>query len=338
MGEGASGVAPAEVLGDFVRQYYGRAAFVPRQVLAAERIPDGPLIEDWLAQRRGGKVSVRAPERGVRKHLLELAADNARMQWEQHHARAGAEERRGREAVLDLRQVLDLPVSPQRVEAYDISTIAGQDAVGSMVVFEDGRPKKADYRRFRIRDTGGAPDDYAMMREVLARRLQAARGTAALGCGGKFARLPDLVVVDGGKGQLGVAVAARNDLGLSLPIAALAKEHDWVYLENRGQPIILPANSRALHLLQRVRDEAHRFAQAYHHALRARQARESVLDEVAGVGPTLKRRLLTHFGGIARIRGASVEELAAVPGVGRKVAAAVKERLAAADQGPSKQP
>ncbi len=357
--EGASGVPPAEVLGDFVRQYYGRAAFVPRQVLVAELIPDAVLIEEWLSQCRGGKVSVRAPQRGVRKHLLELAADNARMHWEQYHARAGAEERRGREAVLDLRRVLELPVAPQRIEAYDISTIAGQDAVGSMVVFEDGRPKKADYRRFRIRGAGGTPDafvrrsspagggqasapakadDYAMMREVLARRLQAAQARQ------KFARLPDLVVVDGGKGQLGVAIAARNDLGLSLPIAALAKaspersrrEHDWVYLENRGQPVILPANSRALHLLQRVRDEAHRFAQAYHHALRARQARESVLDEVAGVGPIIKRRLLTHFGGLARIRSAGVEELAAVPGVGRKVAEAVKEHFAAAGQVPSK--
>ena len=332
--DGASGVPAHEVLGDFVRQYYGRAAFVPAQVLVAEPVPDADLVAQWLSQRRGGKVTVRAPRRGDRKHLLTLAADNARMHLEQYHAREGAEERRGREAVRDLREVLELPVAPQRIEAYDISTIGGRDSVGSMVVFEDGRPKKADYRHFRIRGESAGPDDYAMMREVLARRLRAARGTAALGCDRKFARLPDLMLVDGGKGQLAVATAARDELRLSFPVAALAKEHDWIYLERRSQPVILPSHSRALHLLQRVRDEAHRFAQAYHRTLRARQTRESVLDDVPGVGPTLKRRLLAHFGGLARIGGASVEEIAAVPGVGRKVAEAVREHLAAQREEP----
>jgi excinuclease ABC subunit C len=241
--------------------------------------------------------------------------------------------RRGRAAVADLQAALALPVAPERIEAYDISTIRGQDSVGSMVVFEQGRVKRADYRRFRVRGETGAPDDYAMMREVLARRLRAARGTAALGCGQKFARLPDLMVVDGGKGQLGVAVAAREAVGaqhavpLRFPIAALAKERDWVYLEGRSSPLILPGHSPALHLLQRLRDEAHRFAQAYHHTLRARQARESILDEIPGVGPTLKRRLLSRFGGLARMRAAGVEELAAVPGVGRKVAQALRAHL-----------
>jgi len=324
--DGTSGVPPQEVLGEFVRQYYGRAAFVPRKVLTAEEIPDSELIESWLSQRRGAKVTVRAPKRGDRKHLVELAADNARMHLEQHHAREGAEERRGREAVLDLRRVLELPVAPERIEAYDISTIRGHDSVGSMVVFEDGRPRKADYRHFRIRRETGAPDDYAMMQEVLARRLRAAEARQ------KYARLPDLIVVDGGKGQLGVTVAARDELGLSLPVAALAKEREWVYVEGRSEPVILPSNSRALHLLQRVRDEAHRFAQAYHHTLRARQTRESVLDDVPGVGPTLKRRLLGRFGSLAKIRDATVEELAAVPGVGRKVAAAVRGHLASTER------
>ncbi|HUT73629.1 MAG TPA: excinuclease ABC subunit UvrC [Armatimonadota bacterium] len=319
--DGTSGAPPAEVLGDFVRQHYGRAAFVPAQVLVGENIPDAGVIADWLSQRRGGKVTVRRPRRGDRKHLLELAADNARLHLEQHHARAGAEERRGRAAVADLQAALALPVPPERIEAYDISTIRGQDSVGSMVVFEQGRVKRADYRHFRVRGETGAPDDYAMMREVLARRLRAAAARE------KFARLPDLMVVDGGKGQLGVAITARDDLGLSLPIAALAKERDWVYLEGRSSPLILPGHSPALHLLQRLRDEAHRFAQAYHHTLRARQARESVLDQVRGVGPTLKRRLLSRFGGLARMRAAGVEELAAVPGVGRKVAQALRAHL-----------
>ncbi|UCH32931.1 MAG: excinuclease ABC subunit UvrC [Armatimonadota bacterium] len=331
--DGTSGVSPPEVLGEFVRQYYGRAAFVPRQVIAAESIPDRELVEQWLSERRGGMVRVSTPKRGQRKHLVELAADNARMHLEQHHSREGAEQRRGREAVLDLQHVLDLPVAPERVEAYDIATIGGRDSVGSMVVFQDGIAKKADYRHFRIRRETGTADDYAMMREVLARRLQAAAARR------KYARLPDLMLIDGGKGQLGVAIAARDDLGLSVPIAALAKgrsersrsERDWVYLEGRAEPVIMPSHSRALHLLQRVRDEAHRFAQAYHHTLRARQTRESVLDEVPGVGPILKRRLVSHFGSMAKIGAASVEELAAVPGVGRKVAEAVKQHLARAE-------
>jgi len=327
--EGTSGVPAPEVLGEFVHAYYERAAFVPERVLVGEKIPERDLTGRWLSERRGARVAVTTPQRGDRKRLVELAADNARMHLEEHHARAGAEERRGREAVLDLRQVLDLPVAPERIEAYDISTMRGQDSVGSLVVFEAGTPRKADYRHFRIRGETGAPDDYAMMREVLARRLQAAEARR------KYARLPDLMVVDGGKGQLGIAVAARNDLGLSFPIAALAKGHpersrrerDWVYLERRPEPVILPSHSRALHLLQRVRDEAHRFAQAYHHTLRARQTRESVLDEVRGIGPVLKRRLLAHFGGVSKIRGAGVGDLAAIPGMNAKVAAALKEHL-----------
>jgi excinuclease ABC subunit C len=326
-----SGVPSAQVLGEFMREYYGRAAFVPQEVLVPEEIPDAAPLERWLAERREGKVEIRAPKRGKRKELLDLAADNARIQLEAQRARAGAEERRGREAILDLRAVLGLPVAPERIEAYDISTMRGQDSVGSMVVFDGGRPKKADYRHFRIRGATRDADDYTMMREVLSRRLQAAEARQ------RFARLPDLMVVDGGKGQLGVAVAARDALGLSFPIAALAKggpergpgPHDRVYVEGRAQPVMLPSNSRALHLLQRVRDEAHRFAQAYHHALRARATRESVLDEVAGVGPVLKRRLLAHFGGLSKMRAAAVEELAAVPGMGRKAAEAVKEHLAA---------
>jgi excinuclease ABC subunit C len=321
--DGTSGVPSAEVLSEFVRQYYGRAAFVPAEVLVADDIPEPQLVESWLSERRGGRVTVRAPKRGDRRQLVELAADNARTYLEQHHARAGAEERRGREAVLDLREVLQLPVVSERIEAYDISTIRGKDSVGSLVVFEGGRAKKADYRHFRIRAEIPDSDDYAMMREVLARRLQAAAARQ------KFSRLPDLMVIDGGKGQLGIAVAARDDLGLSFPIAALAKEHDWVYVEGRGEPVILPSHSRALHLLQRVRDEAHRFAQAYHHTLRARRTRESVLDDVPGIGPVLKRRLLSRFGSVSRIRGAGVDELAAVPGMSRKAAIAVAERLAA---------
>jgi excinuclease ABC subunit C len=351
--QGTSGVPAQEVIGEFVRQYYARAAFVPARVLLAEKPADRELTEEWLSQRRGAQVKVAAPQRGDRKHLVELAADNARMRLEEHHSRAGAEERRGREAVDDLRQVLGLPVAPERIEAYDISSIGGQDSVGSLVVFEEGVPKKADYRHFRIRGQSGAADafvrrsgaayfaevasagkaesapakadDYAMMREVLARRLQAAQARQ------KYARLPDLMVLDGGKGQLGIAAAARNDLGLSFPLAALAKEHDWVYVESRAEPVILPSHSRALHLLQRVRDEAHRFAQAYHHTLRARQTRESALDEVPGIGPVLKRRLLSHFGSIAKIRAASVEELTSVPGVRRKAAEAVRQHLSRAE-------
>jgi len=319
--EGVSGAPEPEVLGEFLKQHYGRAASIPRQVLLPHPVEEQEVLARWLSERRGGRVEIRVPRRGDRRRLVELAAANAEQRLTEALERTGAEEKRGREAVAELQRALRLPERPERIEAYDISTLRGRESVGSMVVFEGGRPKKADYRRFRVRLAKGDADDVAMMREVLERRLRAAAASS------KFAELPDLLLVDGGKGQLSAALTAMAQIGAALPAAGLAKEHEFVYLPERAEPVILPANSRALHLLQRVRDEAHRFAQAYHHALRARRTRKSALDDVPGVGAARKRRLLAHFGSLAKLRAASADEIARVPGVSAQVAEAVAERL-----------
>ncbi len=234
--------------------------------------------------------------------------------------------RSGEEALAELQNLLGLPTPPRRIEAFDISNLSGAEAVGSMVVFEDGRPRKKDYRRFRIRLSEGSPNDYEMMREVLSRRLK-----AAVSGNVRSQHLPDLLLVDGGAGQLRVAGRAMEELGLSMPAAGLAKEHEQIYIEGRAAPIALPTHSRALHLLQRVRDEAHRFALSYHRNLRARRARESVLDSVPGIGAARKQKLLRHFRTVSRLKAASVADIAEVAGCGGAVAASVVEHLRKAD-------
>ncbi len=320
--EGVSGVPPEEVLNGAVKLHYQRAASAPRSVLLPLPIADAQPVADLLSRRRGARVEIVSPRRGRRRKLVEMAMENAEHHLRSALERESAERRRGEEAVADLEKVLGLPVPPRRIEAFDISNVQGKQAVGSMIVFQDGRPRPSDYRRFRIRLGGGEPNDYEMMREVLRRRLR-----AAVSGNVKFARLPDLVLVDGGPGQLGVAVRAMAELGLRMPAAGLAKEHERLYLPGPAGPISLPEHSRALHLLQRVRDEAHRFALAYHRRLRAQQTRESVLDGVPGIGEKRKQRLLSHFRGLAGLRRATAEEIAAVAGCSRTVAEAVVAAL-----------
>lgn len=320
--EGVSGVPAEEVLNEFCKLYYQKAAAAPKAVMLPLEIAEGEAISQLLSRRRGSPVRIVVPRRGQKKQLIEMAMENA-----QEHLRSlleseSAERRRGEEAIADLKNVLRLPTLPRRIEAYDISNVQGRTAVGSMVVFEDGHPKRDGYRRFRVRLESG-PNDYEMMREVLSRRLK-----AAVSGNVKFQHLPDLVLVDGGAGQLGVALRAMEELGMRMPAAGLAKEHEHIYLPGSPQPVALPQNSRALHLLQRVRDEAHRFALAYHHALRARQARESVLDAIPGIGEQRKRRLLSHFGGLSGLRRASVAEIASVCRCGEQVAEAVARAVA----------
>jgi len=317
---GVTGAAPEEVLGEFVKQYYGRAAFIPARILLPHPLAEQAMVQEALCERKGLPVKLIIPLRGERRHLVELAQENARIELDLELARVGEQDERAREALAELAQALGLPDPPRRIECYDISNIMGREAVGSMVVFTGGTPDKGSYRRFKIHGEE-APNDYAMMREVLARRLRAAAVSD------KFAALPDLLLVDGGKGQLNLALEALADLGLSLPAAALAKEHEDIYLPDRPNPVVLPRSSKALALLQRVRDEAHRFALAYHRSLREKRVRESALDTIPGVGPVLKRRLLEHFHSLRRLREAPVEELAAVPGVGLKLAETIRETL-----------
>ena len=321
--EGVSGVPEAEVLNEFTKHHYQKVALPPRKVLLPVAIEDATAIAELLTSAAaGGRVRLRVPKRGKQRKLVEMALENAA-----HHLRAvlereSAERRRGEEAVDDLQKALKLPLPPRRIEAFDISNIHGKAAVGSMIVFQGGNPKRSEYRRFRIRLTEEEPNDYAMMHEVLSRRLK-----AAVSGNVKFMHLPDLMLVDGGPGQLSVALQVMESLGMKAPAAGLAKEHEMVYQPGRKDPMSLPSHSRALHLLQRVRDEAHRFALSYHRTLRARDVRESVLDDVPGIGDKRKQRLLTHFRTLGRLRRASVEEIAAAAGCGRRAAEAVAAAL-----------
>ena len=339
--DGVSGVSAEEVLNEFTKQHYQKAAAAPEEVLLPVAIEDAQAVAGLLSERRavaiaaraqlprerrGGAVAVVAPKRGRKRDLVAMGMENAEQHLRTVLEQESAEKRRGEDAVADLQKVLSLPVPPRRVEAFDISNVLGQQAVGSMVVFESGHPEKSEYRRFRIRLSTGKPNDYGMMREVLSRRLK-----AAVSGNVKFQHLPDLILVDGGPGQLGMARQAMEELGMRMPAAGLAKEHEHIYLPERAAPIELPAHSRALYLLQRVRDEAHRFALSYHRSLRAQKARESVLDEIPGIGEARKQRLLRHFKTVSRLLAAPAEEIAAVAGCGRNVAEAVLTHLSDAE-------
>jgi len=326
--DGVSGAPVAEVVNEFTKLHYQRAADSPKLVLVPVAIADAAAVEDLLTERRGGRARVRAPSRGRKRALVSMAMENAEQHLRSLLERESDERRRGEEAVADLQRVLRLPVLPRRIEAFDISNVRGKDAVGSMIVFQDGHARRSDYRRYRIRMVGGEPNDYEMMREVLSRRLK-----AAVSGNVKFQHLPDLLLVDGGAGQLRVAQRAMEELALGMPCAGLAKEHEHIYLPGERSPITLPVHSRALHLLQRVRDEAHRFAIGYHRSLRARAARTSVLDEIPGIGERRKQKLLRHFRTLRRLREASVEEIAATAACGRAVAEMVADRLREAETG-----
>jgi len=320
---GVSGIPDTEVLNEFVKHHYQKVAGIPRTVLLPLDIADAGAVEALLSGRRGAAVKLRVPKRGAKRNLLAMAMENAEHQLRARLEQESVERQKGQEAVADLQKALALAMPPRRIEAFDISNIQGKVAVGSMVVVEDGLPKKSDYRRFRVKMTSQDPNDYAMMHEVLFRRLK-----AAVSGNVKFQRLPDLILVDGGPGQLNVALQAMEALDLRFPVAGLAKEKELLYLPGRDNPIALPAHSRALHLLQRVRDEAHRFALSYHKALRARETRESVLDQVPGIGEKRKQRLLKHFGSVARLRMATSNEIASVAGCSMAVAEDVAGVLA----------
>jgi excinuclease ABC subunit C len=304
-----SGVPEGEILSAFVRQFYTRNVEPAREVLLSAEITDAALVAEWLGTRRGGRVDLVVPHRGRKRELCGMVEDNAALALQTHLL---ARDSRRQVVLEDLQRSLSLPGPPHRIEGFDISNIQGQEAVGSMVVWEDGGLKKDDYKRFRIRTVPGA-DDYAMMDEVLRRRYG-----KALEEGGA---LPDLVLLDGGRGQLNVGVRALEALGLDfIPIVSLAKREEEVYRPESLHPLVLDPASPALHALQRIRDEAHRFAITYHKKLRSKRTLVSVLDQIPGIGPTLRTSLLRHLGSARRVREASVAELAAVPKVTPKLA------------------
>lgn len=367
--EGADDLRRSEVITAFVKQYYSQVEFIPAEVLLGESLEEAEVISAWLREKRGGKVVVQTPKRGTKKELVEMAAKNALQELEQRSAQLVREKERTEGAVLELQKYLGLEVPPWRMECYDISNTQGTESVGSMVVFEGGKPSNKLYRRFRIKTVEG-PNDFASMQEVLGRRFKRAAAVQAVGPADQQVTvpdqgqtpertsapeqvseqtsapqqvseqtsapeqtseitsapqqtsvlgpwtLPDLIIIDGGKGQLSAAREVMHSLGFSgVPTFGLAKEEELLFTEGRSEPIILPRGSKALYLVQRIRDEAHRFALEYHRSLRGKRNLHSVLEDIPGIGSKRKQALYKHFGSLAKIRNASPEELAAVPGM-----------------------
>src|SRR5437867_4247659 len=399
--DGTADEPDAQVLASFIEQIYESAVYIPRRILLPFPIADQTLIEEALSERRGRPVTVATPERGQKKQIVQRAVDNAREALQQARARWLADSGKKQEALLQLQDELNLPSLPQRIECYDISNIQGTSAVGSMVVFVDGHPKRNEYRRFRIKGVTGA-NDFAMMQEVLKRRFWKMRReteaeganegaaeelthadtdraavTAELsqrnagatmtpppdgrdGAGAQqpraektslparreglvgraeqspteteydqsFGAVPDLVIVDGGKGQVSAAHDAMRNLGIGqIPLAGLAKRFEELYVKDVSEPIVLDRTSQALYLVQRVRDEAHRFAITYHRGVRSKAGIQSALDTIQGIGPKRKKALLRKFGSVKGIREAGVEEIAATPGFTKALAEKVLSGL-----------
>jgi len=347
--EGVADEPDDQVMASFLKQFYQSATYVPRRLLLPTRPTEAPLIQAWLSEKRGRKTELVVPQRGSKRHLVATAEDNAREALQVMRARWLADTGKTRAALEELQEELNLPDLPQRIECYDVSNIQGTSAVGSMVVFQGGRPAPAQYRRFRIKSVVGA-NDYAMLQEVLRRRFKRAAAAPAhpepvegpepppeagpppadvegRAEDGGWAQ-PDLVIVDGGKGQLSAALDAMRDLAVAhIPAAGLAKQHEELFVKDVSEPIVLPRTSQALYLVQRIRDEAHRFAITYHRNVRQKAGISSALDAVPGIGPKRKRALLRKFGSVARIREAPVDDIAATPGFTRALAEKVREYL-----------
>ncbi|HEY5488069.1 MAG TPA: excinuclease ABC subunit UvrC [Candidatus Limnocylindrales bacterium] len=317
----------ATVLSGFVQQYYSRATSTPPVVLVPTLPDDAADLEEMLTACRGAAVRLHVPRRGAKRELLDLATRNATETLAREHARWLADQGKTLAALEELAEALDLPAVPARIECYDISNFQGAQSVGSMVVFEDGKPRTGEYRRFRIKEVKGA-NDYASHQEVLRRRFRRAKvGEEGVEEELRW-QLPDLVVIDGGKGQLSAAKEVLDDLGYhDLAVVGLAKEREEIFLPERDEPVLLPTTSSALYLMQRLRDEAHRFAITYHRSLRAKAATRSAFDDLPGVGPKRRAALLRVFGSAKRVREAPLEQVAAVPGIGASLAAKIKAGL-----------
>jgi excinuclease ABC subunit C len=349
--DGASEAAPSEAVQEFVKQYYMDAPDIPREILLPVEIEERHIVQTWLRQRRGSAVTVEVPQTGEKARLVDLAAANAEQALNAFSQDLARREAWIEDAMAQLQESLELPNPPARVEGYDISNIQGTSPVGSMVVTENGEAAKAEYRRFKIRYHPESPNDFAMMHEVLTRRLK-----AYLDGDEKFAKLPDLIMIDGGKGQLSAALKARDELGLTVPMVGLAKRHELIYVpftademfvpaatperiddtyeyrresmrDYQYREVELPLNSAGLLLLRKLRDEAHRFALSLHRKIRDKRMNGSAIEEIPGIGPRRKRLLLRTFGSLEGIRRASVDELAAVPTMTKSLAERVREHL-----------
>lgn len=327
-------LSPSELVAGFTERLYSDSQ-VPKQVLVPLGPADERLLCEWLTEMRGSRVSIRVPSRGEKRELLATVTENAKQAFLQHKLKRSTDFAARSLQLNELQHHLGLDEAPLRIECFDISNTGSDEAVGSMVVFEDGMPKKSDYRRFGIRWTSG-PDDVGMMGEVIRRRFGRWIEEQATGKGTKFAYPPNLVVIDGGKGQLNRAVEEIRKLDIEgVAVIGLAKRMEEVFLPGEPEPIRIPRGSEALYLLQRVRDEAHRFALTYHQLRRGRKMTRSALDGIPGLGPARRASLLKTFGSVKRVREASIEELEAVPGLPAAVASSVHEALHAVGVGAS---
>lgn len=376
--QGVASEEPVQIMTSFVKQFYGSALYIPRRIMLQHPVEDRENIEQWLGSRRGSRVRLQVPVRGKQKQLVDLVAANAGQSLEQLKFKQPQGPSDLTAAMEEIQRELRLPRLPERMECYDISNIQGKMPVGSMVVFEMGKPKPADYRRFKIKSVIGA-DDYAMMAEVIKRRFKRFKAAPVCHCetlesadsrrgnlgvspapchsgvlpqkdeayqGGKtakpehsfpdsyppaegdWAKLPDLVLIDGGKGQLNAALTAMKEVGAeSIPAAGLAKEREEIFLPGRPEPVVLPQSSRGRQMLQRLRDEAHRFAVTYHRKVRKKESFASALDSIPGIGANRKRTLLRKFGSVKGIREASAGDLAAAAHMSAGLAQKVKESL-----------
>ena len=298
------------LLNAFLEQYYNKATFIPKEILLPAEIENEEILSAWLSQKKNAKVSFGLPQRGVKKEMVLMANDNAVVVLEEQMIKnsAGLEQTVG--AMKDLGRYLRMEKELKRIECFDISHIQGSETVASMVVFSNGAPDKQEYRRYKLKSVEGKPDDFKSMQEVVGRRYRQSDGI-----------MPDLIIIDGGKGQLNSALEFIRALGhYQIPVVGLAKQFEYVFLEGQSEPVILPPNSKALYLIQRIRDEAHRFAITYHRKLRHKRNLVSVLDHIEGIGPTRRKALWDAFGSIAEIKKAKITDLTAVPGISENIA------------------
>lgn len=345
--DGSSESSPGEAVQEFVKQYYSEAAEIPREIILPVEIEERNIVQSWLRQQKGRTVSIEVPHAGEKMRLIDLAAQNAEQALKAFRDQAANAEEWAAAASQQLQEVASLAEPPVRIEGYDISNIQGTAPVGSMVVTENGAPAKDEYRRFRVKFHPESPNDFAMMHEVITRRLR-----AFIAGDPKFTKLPDLIMIDGGRGQLAAALKARDQLGLTVPMVGLAKRHELVVVPTKVREVELSEMAKDRHgryvydeaqdagysyeevelalaspgllLLTRLRDEAHRFALSFHRKIRDKRAQGSVLDEIPGVGPRRRRLLLRNFGSIEAIRRATVEEIAAVPTMTKTLAQQIK--------------
>ncbi len=342
--EGTEDSLDAEVMSQFIQQFYAEAANVPDQVMLPRQIEEAQIVSQWLRSKRGGrKVKMFVPKDGQPHELVQMAAENATETLQALRSQWQADTHKQEQALADLHSALNLAAPPNRIECYDVSHIQGVATVGAMVVFEQGVPAKKLYRKFNIDSTSiGAPDDFASMEEMLTRRFKrwqaanepsAGAMTATTAPGQKmdesFSFLPDLVIIDGGKGQLGRAVKVLEDFGLTekVPVVGLAKREEEIFFPQRANSLMLPRHSQGLYLVQRIRDEAHRFGITAHRKRRSKLGLASQLDSIPGIGPARRKSLLKHFGSVDKIREAPLEELASAPGMNKAAAESIKAHL-----------